>query len=103
MQPGKFATELAFGTLRWRGKIDGQLAPLLKRSLADTDPFIRNLLRVTLYQLLFLDKIPAYAAVNEKTQQPGRVEQVRFNITIPRATNTPPANAKSPATDPKKK
>jgi hypothetical protein len=50
-----------------------------------------------------LPGILAYAAVNEKTQQPGRVEQVRFNITIPRATNTPPANAKSPAIDPKKK
>jgi len=68
-------TELTYGTLRWRGKIDAKLGPFLKRSLADTDPFIRNLLRVTLYQLLFLDKIPAYAAVNEaveiaKTKQP---------------------------------
>ncbi len=61
-------TELTYGTLRWRGKIDGQLAPLLKRSLADTDPLIRNLLRITLYQLLFLDKIPAYAAVNEAVE-----------------------------------
>ena len=61
-------TELTYGTLRWRGKIDGKLAPLLKRSLADTDPFIRNLLRITLYQLLFLDKIPAYAAVNEAVE-----------------------------------
>lgn len=58
-------TELTYGTLRWRGKLDAKLTPLLNRSLADTDPFIRNLLRVTLYQLLFLDKIPAYAAVNE--------------------------------------
>jgi len=61
-------TELTYGTLRWRGKIDAQLGPLLKRSLTDTDPFIRNLLRITLYQLLFLDKIPAYAAVNEAVE-----------------------------------
>jgi len=71
-------TEMTYGTLRWRGKIDAQLKPFLKRSLADTDPFVRNLLRLTLYQLLFLDKIPAYAAVNEaveiaKITKPGSV------------------------------
>ncbi|MDP9130752.1 MAG: 16S rRNA (cytosine(967)-C(5))-methyltransferase RsmB [Candidatus Binatota bacterium] len=61
-------TELTYGTLRWRGKIDSQLVPFLNRSLAETDSFNRNLLRVTLYQLLFLDKIPAYAAVNEAVE-----------------------------------
>lgn len=61
-------TELIYGTLRWRAKIDAKLVPLLNRSLAETDPFNRNLLRVTLYQLLFLDKIPAYAAVNEAVE-----------------------------------
>lgn len=70
-------TELTYGTLRWRGRIDAKLVPLLSRSLTDTDPFLRNLLRVTLYQLLFLDRIPAYAAVNEaveiaKAAQPRR-------------------------------
>lgn len=61
-------TELVYGTLRWRGTIDARLRPQLRRPLAETDPFIRNLLRVTLYQLLFLDKIPDYAAVNEAVQ-----------------------------------
>ena len=61
-------TELAYGTLRWRGKIDARLNLYLRSSLEDTDPFIRNLLRVTFYQLLFLDKIPAYAAVDEAVE-----------------------------------
>ena len=61
-------TELTYGTLRWRAKIDAKLEPFLNRSLAKTDSFNRNLLRVTLYQLLFLDKIPAYAAVNEAVE-----------------------------------
>jgi 16S rRNA (cytosine967-C5)-methyltransferase len=70
-------TELVYGTLRWRGHIDGRLARQLRRPLGETDPLLRNLLRVTFYQLLFLDKIPAYAAVNEavqiaKTYGPGR-------------------------------
>jgi 16S rRNA (cytosine967-C5)-methyltransferase len=58
-------TELVYGTLRWRGKIDAQLTRQLRRPLNDSDPFLRNLLRVTVYQVLFLDKIPDYAAVNE--------------------------------------
>jgi 16S rRNA (cytosine967-C5)-methyltransferase len=61
-------TELAYGTLRWRGKIDARLNLYLRSSLEETDPFIRNLLRVTFYQLLFLSKIPDYAAVNEAVQ-----------------------------------
>ena len=61
-------TELIYGTLRWRAKIDAHLSHQLSRSLTGTDAFVRNLLRVTVYQLLFLDKIPDYAAVNEAVE-----------------------------------
>lgn len=61
-------TELTYGTLRWRGKIDARLRPQLRRALTDTDAFIRNLLRVSIYQLFYLDKIPDYAAVNEAVE-----------------------------------
>jgi 16S rRNA (cytosine967-C5)-methyltransferase len=57
-------TELTYGTLRWRGKIDALLKPLTRRPLQSASPFIRNLLRTTLYQILFLDRIPDYASVN---------------------------------------
>ncbi|HEY7320254.1 MAG TPA: 16S rRNA (cytosine(967)-C(5))-methyltransferase RsmB [Candidatus Binatia bacterium] len=65
---GALLTELIYGTLRWRGKIDGRLKPYMRTPLEDTDPFVRNLLRVAFYQILFLDKIPDYAAVNEAVQ-----------------------------------
>ena len=61
-------TELTYGTLRWRGNIDAQLSRYLRQPLAKTDPLIRNLLRVSVYQLRFLDKIPDYAAVNEAVE-----------------------------------
>jgi 16S rRNA (cytosine967-C5)-methyltransferase len=61
-------TELIYGTLRWRGKIDARLKLYLRRALTDTDPLLRNLLRVTVYQLLFLDKVPDYAAVDEAVE-----------------------------------
>jgi len=61
-------TELTYGTLRWRGRLDAHLTPLVRRPLQKTDPFLRNLLRLSLYQFLFLDRIPDYAAVNEAVQ-----------------------------------
>jgi len=96
-------TELTYGTLRWRGKIDARLSQKLRRPLADTDAFVRNLLRVTVYQLFFLDKIPDYAAVNEaveltKTQRgsktAGFVNGVLRNLL--RRKNP---DAKAPSTD----
>ncbi|MGH7797146.1 MAG: 16S rRNA (cytosine(967)-C(5))-methyltransferase RsmB [Candidatus Binatia bacterium] len=61
-------TELTYGTLRWRGTIDDRLSRHLRRPLAQTDALIRNLLRLTGYQLLYLDRIPGYAAVNEAVE-----------------------------------
>ena len=61
-------TELTYGTLRWRGRLDAHLAPLLRRPLQKTDPFLKNLLRLSLYQFIFLDRIPDYAAVNEAVE-----------------------------------
>jgi 16S rRNA (cytosine967-C5)-methyltransferase len=61
----RLLTELVYGTLRWRGRLDAELKTLTHRPLEKTDPFLRNLLRLSLYQLRFLDKIPAYAIINE--------------------------------------
>src|SRR5918995_3839952 len=58
-------TEIVYGTLRWRGRLDYYLKQLTRHPLGKTDPFIRNLLRLTLYQIDFLDRIPEYAAINE--------------------------------------
>ncbi len=61
-------TEIVYGTLRWRGKLDAELSRHLRRPLSEIDPRIRNLLRLTSYQLLFLDRVPDYAAVNEAVE-----------------------------------
>lgn len=61
-------TEIVYGTLRWRAKIDALLVRCIRGSLANTEPFIRNLLRATLYQLCYLDKVPDYAAVSEAVE-----------------------------------
>ncbi|HTA93253.1 MAG TPA: transcription antitermination factor NusB [Polyangiaceae bacterium] len=56
------ATELLYGTLRVRAALDARLEPLAPRGLKDLP--VRAELLVAAYQLLSLDRIPAFAAVN---------------------------------------
>jgi 16S rRNA (cytosine967-C5)-methyltransferase len=76
-------TEIVFGTLRWRRHLDWRLTPHLNRPLAKLDPWVRALLRLTAYQLIFLDRVPRWAAVDEavsvarlKSRVPGPAEFV---------------------------
>ena len=76
-------TEIVYGTLRWRRHLDWRLAPHLNRPLAKLDPWVRALLRLTLYQLVVLDRVPRWAAVDEavsvarlKSRVPGPAEFV---------------------------
>jgi 16S rRNA (cytosine967-C5)-methyltransferase len=60
-----FATELVYGTLRWRGRIDYCLQQVLDRDLEKLEPLVANALRLGAYQLLFSERVPATAAVDE--------------------------------------
>jgi len=59
------ATELIYGTLRWQRYLDWILAPHSRRRLDALDARVRVLLRMTAYQLVFLERVPAFAAVND--------------------------------------
>jgi 16S rRNA (cytosine967-C5)-methyltransferase len=59
------ATELVFGTLRWQRYLDWILGPHSRRRLSTLDARVRVLLRLTAYQLAFLDRVPAFAAVHD--------------------------------------
>jgi 16S rRNA (cytosine967-C5)-methyltransferase len=59
------ATELVYGTLRWQRYLDWVLAPHSRRPLESLDPRPLVLLRLTAYQVVFLDRVPAFAAVND--------------------------------------
>jgi len=65
------ATELAYGVLRNLGRLDNIIEIFSKRSLSSLDADVLNILRVGLYQLEFLDRIPSYAAVNESVKMAG--------------------------------
>ena len=53
------ATELTLGVLRWQRLLDFLADRHLKKPAAVSDPEVRIALRLGLYQLLFLDRIPA--------------------------------------------
>ncbi len=62
------ATELALGVLRWRRLLDFLLERQLKKPLDRLDLPVVIALRIGLYQLRFLERIPAHAAVHESVE-----------------------------------
>ena len=59
------ATELATGTLRWRNALDYQLQQRSTKPLAKLDDAVLDALRLGAYQLLYLERVPTSAVVND--------------------------------------
>ena len=59
------ATQLFYGVLEKRLRLDYAIARFSKLPLAKLDAQVLEILRIAVYQILFLEKIPKSAAVNE--------------------------------------
>jgi 16S rRNA (cytosine967-C5)-methyltransferase len=59
------AAEIAIGTLRWRAALDHAIAWAGHRDVEAFDAEVLDILRLSAYQLLHLDRVPASAAVND--------------------------------------
>ncbi len=59
-----FATELAYGTVKWLIEIDYIIDKFSSIKLKKLSPWIKNILRLGIYQLLHTDRIPVSAACN---------------------------------------
>lgn len=59
------ATELVMGVLRWRSRLDQAIAAAASRSLQKLDMEVLVALRLAAYQLRYLSRVPARAAINE--------------------------------------
>lgn len=59
-----FATELAYGALRWQGTYDAVLALNVDRPLSQLDPAVLDVLRLGAHQLLGM-RVPPHAALNQ--------------------------------------
>jgi 16S rRNA (cytosine967-C5)-methyltransferase len=67
------ASEIATGVQRWRASLDHLIATFSKRSLDRLDPEVVEILRLSIYQLLHLTRVPAAAVVNDAVSLTGRV------------------------------
>lgn len=59
------AGEIATGTLRWQGAFDHIASEFTSRPTTKFDREVLVILRLTMFQLLHLDRVPASAAVND--------------------------------------
>ncbi|MEK3884411.1 16S rRNA (cytosine(967)-C(5))-methyltransferase RsmB [Paenibacillus sp. PL2-23] len=59
------ATELVYGTIGRQATLDYWLGKFVAKGLSKLEPWVHQLLRLSAYQLLFLDRIPVHAAVHE--------------------------------------
>ena len=58
-------SEIVYGVTTWRLTLDEIIKKYSKIKLKKISPWILNILRMGIYQIIFLDKIPKSAAVNE--------------------------------------
>jgi 16S rRNA (cytosine967-C5)-methyltransferase len=62
------ATELVLGVLRWQSLLDSQIAAASAQPLGKLDLEVLTALRLAVYQLRWLTRIPARAAINESVE-----------------------------------
>lgn len=60
-----FISEIVYGVTSWKLTIDEIIKKYSKLKLKKISPWILNILRMGIYQIVFLDKVPKSAAVNE--------------------------------------
>jgi 16S rRNA (cytosine967-C5)-methyltransferase len=91
------ATEISMGVLRWRRFLDSLLDPLLKKPVAQLDLPVAIALRMGLYQLWYLQRVPPSAAVNESVELVKMARKASaaplVNAVLRRAAAVPAGNA----------
>jgi 16S rRNA (cytosine967-C5)-methyltransferase len=103
------AAAIVIGTLRWRARLDYVLSQASSRPLASLDAVVLEILRLSLFQLFFLTRVPASAVVDDavsmtrrarKTSASGFVNGVlrtasrrRSEIALPPVPDTLPDDA----------
>ena len=75
-------SELAYGVVRHQRRLDFYLEQVMDRKISQTDLTTRCLLRLGAYQILFLEKIPVSAAVNETVKLSARYARPFINAVL---------------------
>ncbi len=72
-----FTTRLVYGVIERCLTLDWLLGKAMRRTVETCQPSVRAILRVAVYQLVFMDKIPSAAAVHEAVEQTRRFRQAK--------------------------
>jgi len=67
------ASELALGVVQHRLTLDHLITRLFKGRFSRLDPMMRDVMRIGAYQLVYTDRIPDFAAVDEGVEQAKRI------------------------------
>ena len=62
------ATELVMGVLRWRSRLDAVIVQAASRPLDKLDLEVLTALRLGVYQLQYLSRVPAHAAIHDSVE-----------------------------------
>jgi 16S rRNA (cytosine967-C5)-methyltransferase len=62
------ASEIALGVLRYQSQLDFLIERYSSRPAARLDPEVRIALRMGIYQLRYLERVPAHAAIHESVE-----------------------------------
>ena len=98
------ASDIVFGTLRHHGELDAVIRLCSNRSVDHLDIAVRIALEMAIYQLMFLDRVPDHAVVNDSVElarRAGKESAVPFvnavlrrvlrdPVTVPESAATPP-------------
>ncbi len=64
----RFVTELVYGTVKAGDTLDWIIRQYINRPMSKVEPIIRDILRMGVYQLRYMDKIPVSAVCNESVE-----------------------------------
>lgn len=91
------ATELTMGALRWRRLLDFLLERQMKKSVEKLDLPVAIALRMGAYQLRFLERVPARAAVDESVELVKRARKASAASLVNAVLRKIATDAKTPA------
>ena len=76
-QDRRLANAIVFGVLRWRRRLDWIIRQYATIAPARISPSIRNILRIALFQIIFLDRVPDFAAVDTAVEMSKKLVSVK--------------------------
>ncbi len=101
-----FARELALGVLRRQGTLEAVLRAFLRRPKQKLPGPLRAIIYVALYQMMFLDRVPTFAAVDQAVTQASRSHHKRQGglvngilRSVDRSLSEPAEGSPAPAAD----